>query len=307
MSLDIGVWGSVGTAVPPGADEQVNAAAVLTTGMRFTVGPPENDALGRSLRGARCLDVTLAPYVKVGAEVVIPLLPDVSVDIADFDGPAATLYEGPCWGYSGTVTTKVDITRGQYEQGCTAQYCDLGGTLQETITKSLTGQPASYTRFPDPTCGGACGSPIAQPYSWSATRTTSDSWTTNTSADGTGSEVVCSSTSTATGSGTVTWAPGDIAWAWFLGSWESDNGLAVSSIPGGAIDVTTVIQGDPGYCGAGGTASQPVDGFWTYQTTTIPLLQAATINLVLDGHDDTTPSHTWTTTAKLTRADYPRG
>ena len=74
------------------------ASGSMTVGLKFSVGRPE------SMKGPRCLDVTLNPYLQFGAGLVLWLLPDVSVTIPAWEGAKIPLYQGPCWGFSGSVT-----------------------------------------------------------------------------------------------------------------------------------------------------------------------------------------------------------
>ena len=75
--------------------------------------------MGRHLAGPHCTDLTNTLFVSTGASLLVPFLPDVSVDIARFDTPAATLDRGPCVGYAGTITYTY---RGSNVQG--ASSCD---------------------------------------------------------------------------------------------------------------------------------------------------------------------------------------
>jgi hypothetical protein len=149
LTLEVGFSIAVGPAAPKGLTEVVDASGSFTFGMVFKAHPPDY------LRGPRCLDVTLNPFAEIGASLVVPFLPDVDVTVARVDFDEATLYRGPCWGYSGTVTFNVDGEHTDCE-GCAVT------ERHDEIVWTMIPQPARMFV-------GQGGSEVHQPYSWSAT------------------------------------------------------------------------------------------------------------------------------------------
>jgi len=311
LSLKLGVFVKVGVAVPPGEDDVVDASGSLTLGAKFEAGRPDpaSDPQHREMRGGQCVDVTLAPYVKIGAEVAVPFFPDVSFDIAEYDGPELDLFKGKCWGYSGTVKTTVNYVISAADQSCTLQYCGKGSHIVRSMTKTLIPQAASFTHFVDAQLGGPYGSPIAEPYSWVYNQADQAAWEANPDPFGLDPppSLPCSSTTVGAAGGTVGWNPDVSAWAWVVDGYEPHSSpWATSGVPEGTVDLAVSVTGEENPCGSSyvdHTSPQPFDA---YGAEVANLLGASSIFLTLTGSVDGHPGWHWTTTVNLARADYTR-
>lgn len=140
---------AVAPTLPPGVTEHLDADASVSVGAELAVGVPDQ------MRGPRCLDVTLQPTIETGAKAVAKffgLEASVSWEGAKWEGPKTTLYQGPCWGWAGTVT---------YEAiGQTTPLCGPCAYVirDDRATLTLEPQPARFI-----------AGDIYQPYEWSAT------------------------------------------------------------------------------------------------------------------------------------------
>jgi hypothetical protein len=312
--VSIGVFFKVGPLEPPGAEEEIDAGASMTVGLKFQFGrpDPENDLYERDLDGDHCYDVNLVPFIDVGAELKIPFFPDVSFDFFELDIGPFNLYAGPCWGYTGTVATTATYNVLPSEESCDVVFCGQGKTISETVTKTLVPQAASFTQFVDAQLGGAYGSPIAEPYTYEVEIHDTEHWQTSMDPFGLppGPEVDCSSKTDTDQFGSVFWDPDqEAAWAWFLEGW-ADNVIpyANSGIPGASITETlTNTGGDPAYCGATQTFQTSAPAYDSQALAAVSTLMGSkTINLTLHGSADGNPDHAVTTVVHLTRADDNR-
>ncbi len=254
--LDIGLNVAVGAA-SLGALE-IGPEASVTLGASYQLAPPDpsDDPLGRHLAGPHCTDLTNTLFVSTGASLLVPFLPDVSVDIARFDTPAATLDRGPCVGYAGTITYTY---RGSNVQG--ASSCDDTpepcSDWDHTVVKTLVPQPASL-----PQTGY-----VSQPYAW--TWTGRDRGFVKNTSDGISWNLLCSTTDTYSGAGSVGWEPFDSPEGWpapaiFTGTNSEQQVSAQMYVDHGrGRDERTIVDadGDDGFtCGEPGVSEVSLPG-----------------------------------------------
>ncbi|HET8970484.1 MAG TPA: hypothetical protein VFN19_05435 [Candidatus Nanopelagicales bacterium] len=150
MNVSVGVLGVLQKYLP------VRPSAALTVGAAVELGPADSHNNSYQLLGPRCLDATGRAFVEVGAGIATDFFPDISVSIARYDSPRKTLYRGPCYGYSGTISFK-EVGDGTY-----------GGqamSAEHTLTRTLVPQAAGIGLRAGDTVA------IAQPSTWNGLRT----------------------------------------------------------------------------------------------------------------------------------------
>lgn len=309
--FSLGIVLGVGPAPVPGLSRAVEASVGITIGVTFAVANPDpaDDPYHRTLRGARCIDLNASWFVKVGAQAAIALAPDLNLEIPIKESDPVRLYAGPCYGYTGTITFEANIS--DIPSGCTAEYCPVTDTFVRTLTRTLVGTAADFGRFSSPIYG-AWGAPISHPYTWTYSRDDQLSWTHDPCWAGLGcGDVLCQTSITAVGSGMVGWNPDDPTASWFLDGYDSPNFIQSDGLPSDQVvsQASTVLSGDPRYCGESRTDPVSTDIRPTYYQETVDplLLRRKNINLTLTGQwDQWHPELTFTTTVNLTRHEYPR-
>ncbi|MET1059397.1 MAG: hypothetical protein ABWX84_07355 [Nocardioides sp.] len=139
---------AVAPMLPPGLEENLDANASVSIGAELAVGVPD------TLRGPRCLDVTLQPTIETGVDAVVAFLgldAKFTWEGAKWEGPKTELYKGPCWGWTGTVTYEAVGETTPACEGCEYFIRDDHATL------TLDPQPARFI-----------AGDIYQPFSWTA-------------------------------------------------------------------------------------------------------------------------------------------
>lgn len=308
----LGVGVGIGPAEIPGFDESRWWEGSLILGYKFRIGPPDpgEDPHRRVMLGPRCLDASVGPYMEVGAALMEPFFPDVSISQEPVQLDQKPLYRGPCWGYSGTITYESVGKMEKGQGGCTAQSCPEA-EWDLKWTKTLVPQAASFTRF-DHAWYGAFGTPVLQPYTWTYSKVETIKDDVPMTYDGSHSSP-CTWLHTATGTGAQDWpAPDDpdrskyetfIFEGWEPGSYAS----ASSGVPGAQVQQMTTPSGDPKWCGEEQINEVPVED----RTSTTDVVDLASygkrqINVTLSGHPEYHPEWGWTATLNLTRDEYPR-
>ena len=111
---------------------------------------PSNDPLGRHLAGPHCTDLTNTLFVGAGASLLVPFLPDVSVDIARFDTPRPPHHSirGPCVGYAGTITYTYRGSNVAGARPAATTPPEPCTDWDHTVVKTLAPQPASLPPWP---------------------------------------------------------------------------------------------------------------------------------------------------------------
>lgn len=254
--LDVGLAASVGPAVVGVFAVGPQGSVTLGTSLLLAPPSPEDDPFGRHLAGPRCLDLTNTLYAEFGASVIVPFLPDVQLDIGRYDTPPATLYRGPCIGYSGTITYEY---RGSNTQGGTT--CDgVGpscGEYQHTVVKTLVPGPASMPDY----------GYVFQPYAWSWNGTEKSNSTTW---DGISFTTLCSWNDTYSGGGAVTWGsagdspegwPAPAIWTGTSSEQQVSAQMSVDHGRGTQIHTATDHDSSDGYpCGESGSYEAQLPG-----------------------------------------------
>ncbi len=256
--LDIGLKVALGPASL--AEVELGPEVSATLGASYVLAPPDPsaDPDGRHLAGPRCTDITNTLFLSFGASLLVPFLPDVSLDIARFDTEPVTLHRGPCVGYEGTITYRV-------------QGSDIDGALNcntvnepcsdwnHTVVKTLTPGPASFISWG-----------VMQPYTWTWTgrqRTFVKNW------HGGGNwNRLCTTVYDYNGVGSVGWAteaayPSPEGWSVptiFTGGTAQQLQAEMAVGHGRGTHVTTVTDHAPedGFpCGASGTGEAAMPGY----------------------------------------------
>lgn len=309
--IDLGVTIGVGLADVPLVPEPYDISAGMTLGVSFRVQPPSasDDPLNRTMRGPHCIDLTATPFVKFGGQVAIVLAPDLSFEFDPIEGDPKTLYAGPCYGYTGTITFVSNLEN--TPAGCTAEHCQIQRTWKRTLTKTLIGQAADFGRFHDAIVG-AWGAPISQPYTWNFSQNDYAKWTHDPCWAGLPcGDKVCETSITANGSGIVAWNPENPTAAWFLDGYDyPSHARSSGSVYGATVqEKTTLLSGETQYCGDSSVADvSPAGSDLSSEAELDPrLIDRPVIDLTLTGQwNQWHPELTFTTTVKLTRKEFPR-
>ncbi len=268
--------------------------------------------------GPRCLDLSAGPFVQIGAGVAVAFLPDISIDIPAWEPFAEVLWKGPCVGYSGTVTYRVNEVRDW--GSCTSEYCHIQSSTDQTMVKTLVPQMAHFGRFYDYT--GAWGAPLAQPYTWTYQESSTLRWSGSNCYGFCSTYWECGNATTASGSGQVGWDADDPTRAWFVDGYDyPDYARAVSGISetvAGTERTTRSVMYDgespvgaaDDYCGAVGSERPvtPQPGWWesALEQEHPHFATMPSINLTLTGSERYHPEFTWSATVALTRIEFNR-
>ncbi|MFC5176051.1 hypothetical protein [Nocardioides taihuensis] len=253
--FDIGVKVAVGPASV--GELELGPEASATVGASYQLGTPDpsDDPFHRSLAGPHCTDLTNTLFLSFGASLLIPLLPDVSLDIARFDTPKVFLHKGPCVGYAGTITYHHVGSNVQGAVSC-AETDEPCSDWNHTVVKTLVPQPASFE-------GQGY---VRQPYSWT--------WSGQEHAyqknyDGAW-QALCTESTSYSGSGLRSWPEEDeLPEGWPAPSFLSGTGPGVQtqgqmavSLGRGTFNRTTVVQQEGGenFCSPSGSGSSWLPG-----------------------------------------------
>ena len=300
--LDLGVKVALGPASH--GEFEIGPEVAATLGASYVLAPPDpaDDPHSRRLAGPRCSDLTNTLFLSFGAALLVPFLPDVSLDIARFDTDPAVLYRGPCVGYEGTITYRGQGSYYEDALSCT-EVPDPCYDWNHTVTKTLVPGMASF------------GTWVMQPYSWKWTGR-DRSFVKNWSGDGRWNPL-CTTASDYSGNGAVGWdteADHPSPEGWPTPSIFSNVGsdmqvqaeMAVGH--GRGRQVTTVTDHDPGDgypCDEGSSGEAQIPGaVMTTEGNGGAEIWRKTIALV--ARDGSTPSRVNTATFNLTRREYAR-
>ncbi len=299
--FDLGMKAAIG--LPELASLTIGPEASITLGSSISVGPPEPEGpLYLQLAGPHCTDASQNMFVAMGAAVLVPFLPDATIDVARYDTDPLVFHRGPCVGYSGTITYRWSGSYPQGGAGCTAQSCpskDWNHTMVRTMNPGLASFEPSYGI-------------VVQPYSWT--------WS--------GREVVeddipmtydgsvsthCVFTDTGTGSGAASWSDFEALDPWMTKSWQGydPNGgtYASSDFVGGSSTSQRAVVGDPDWCGTPSTSSTTppmLDANPEQGVLGVTSMDKPTINATLTGHPPYHPERAWTIAFDLTRVEFAR-
>jgi hypothetical protein len=137
----------------------------------------------------------------VGASIAVPFFTNVSLTLKRINGPTATIYRGPCYGYSGTIT--YNFVGSQPVEGCMIEGVSCLFSWNQRVVKTLIPQPAT---FPNPfVTAWPYDTPLLQPYQWTYSKSDSAQypgypfWSDD--------YVMCTEKHTAQGSGVHGWNP----------------------------------------------------------------------------------------------------